>query len=214
MIQVMPGDSIIRIAVIDDHPLIREGLIALLSTQPDIKVVADASDGADALNLYRTHRPDVLLMDLSMPKLGGVEATAAICKEFSNARILVLTIRTGDEDIHRALRAGAKGYLLKETSSRELFDAIRSVHDGRRYIPPSVAMQLAERPPASELTQRELEILQKIVYGKSNKEIADVLSITEATVKGHVSNILIKLGAGDRTEAVTTALRRGIVHLK
>jgi len=210
----MPGDSIIRIAVIDDHPLIREGLIALLSSQSDIKVVAEASDGADALDLFRTHRPDVLLMDLSMPKLGGVEATAAICKEFSNARILVLTIRTGDEDIHRALRAGAKGYLLKETSSRELFDAIRSVHEGRRYIPPAVAMQLAERPPASELTQRELEILQKIVQGKSNKEIADLLSITEATVKGHVSNILIKLGAGDRTEAVTTALKRGIVHLK
>ena len=160
------------------------------------------------------HRPDVLLMDLSMPRLGGVEATAAICKEFPTARILVLTIRTGDEDIHRALRAGAKGYLLKETSSRELFDAIRSVHEGRRYIPPAVAMQLAERPPASDLTQRELEILQKIVNGKSNKEIADVLSITEATVKGHVSNILIKLGAGDRTEAVTTALKRGIVHLK
>jgi len=210
----MPGDSIIRIAVIDDHPLIREGLIALLSTQSDITVVAEASDGADALKLYRVHRPDVLLMDLSMPKLGGVEATAAICKEFPNARILVLTIRTGDEDIHRALRAGAKGYLLKETSSRELFDAIRSVHEGRRYIPPAVAMQLAERPPASDLTQRELEILQKISDGKSNKEIADVLSITEATVKGHVSNILIKLGAGDRTEAVTTALKRGIVHLK
>ena len=199
-LQVMPGDSIIRIAVIDDHPLIREGLIALLSTQPDITVVADGSDGADALNLYRTHRPDVLLMDLAMPKVGGVEATAAVCKEFPNARILILTIRTGDEDIHRALRAGAKGYLLKETSSRELLEAIRTVHAGRRYIAPAVARQLAERPPASELTARELEILQQITNGKSNKEIADVLSITEATVKGHVSNILIKLGAGDRTE--------------
>ena len=134
-------------------------------------------------------------------------------KNFQTLVSLVLTIRTGDEDIHRALQAGAKGYLLKETSSQQLFDAIRSVHLGRRYIPPAVAMQLAERPPASDLTTREFEILQQIVNGKSNKEIADTFSISEATVKGHVSNILLKLGASDRTEAATTALRRGIVHL-
>ncbi|MCI0550081.1 MAG: response regulator transcription factor, partial [Anaerolineae bacterium] len=127
------GDKI-RIAVIDDHPLIREGLMALVSTQPDMIVVADASDGTDALDMYRKHRPDVVLMDLAMPKVGGVEATVQLCKEFPNARIVVLTIRTGDEDIHRALQAGAKGYLLKETSSRQLFDAIRLVHSGHRFI--------------------------------------------------------------------------------
>jgi DNA-binding NarL/FixJ family response regulator len=214
MIELTMGEGKkIRIIVIDDHPVIREGLVALLSTESDLDVIADASDGIEALNLYRTHRPDVVLMDLSMPKMGGVEATAAICKEFPNAKTIVLTIRTGDEDIHRALQAGAKGYLLKETSRHELFNAIRSVHSGRRYIPPAVAMQLAERPPLSELTPRELEILQQIVNGKSNKEIGGAFSITEATVKGHVSSILQKLGVDDRTEAVTTALKRGIVHL-
>jgi DNA-binding NarL/FixJ family response regulator len=206
------GDKI-RIAVIDDHPLIREGLMALVSTQADMMVVADASDGADALDLFRKHRPDVVLMDLAMPKVGGVEATVNLCKEFPNARVLVLTIRTGDEDIHRALQAGAKGYLLKETSSRQLFDAIRLVHSGHRFIPPAVAMQLAERPISSDLTTRELEILKHFVEGKINKEIADALSISESTVKGHITNILIKLDANDRTEAVTKALKRGIVHL-
>lgn len=203
----------IKVAIIDDHPLIREGLIALLSTQSDFSVVAHGVDGTEALTLYRTHRPDVLLMDLAMPKMSGVDATVEVRKEFPNARIVVLTIRSGDEDIHRALQAGAKGYLLKETSSQQLFEAIRSVHEGHRYIPASVAMQLAERPPASELTSRELEILQHIVNGKSNKEIGNSLKISEATVKGHVSNILVKLGVSDRTEAVTTALKRGIVHL-
>jgi DNA-binding NarL/FixJ family response regulator len=203
----------IRIAVIDDHPLIREGLMALVSTQADMVVVADASDGADTLDLFRKHRPDVVLMDLAMPRVGGVEATVNLCKEFPKARVLVLTIRTGDEDIHRALQAGAKGYLIKETSSRQLFDAIRLVHSGHRFIPPAVAMQLAERPISSDLTARELEILRHIVEGKINKEIADALSITESTVKGHITNILIKLDANDRTEAVTKALKRGIVHL-
>jgi DNA-binding NarL/FixJ family response regulator len=203
----------IKVAVIDDHPLIREGLVALLSTQSDITIVGEGTDGSEAIDLFRKHRPDVLLMDLAMPKVSGVQATAEVCKEFPGARILVLTIRTGDEDIHRALQAGAKGYLLKETSSQQLFDAIRSVHAGRRYIPPAVAIQLAERPPASELTTRELEILQQIVNGKSNKEIGDTFSISEATVKGHVSNILLKLNVNDRTEAVTKALKRGIVHL-
>jgi DNA-binding NarL/FixJ family response regulator len=203
----------IRIVVIDDHPIIREGLVALLSTESDMDVVADAENGIEALKLYRTQRPDVMLMDLAMPHMGGVEATSEICKEFPNARIIVLTIRTGDEDIHRALQAGAKGYLLKETSRHELFDAIRSVHTGRRYIPPNVAIHLAERTPVSDLTPRELEILKQMVDGKSNKQIGDTFSITEATVKGHVSSILQKLGVGDRTEAVTTALRRGIVHL-
>ena len=203
----------VRIVIIDDHPIIREGLGALIRTQPDLNIVAEASDGSEAVGLYLQHRPDIVLMDLSMPGVGGVEATSAIRKQFPNAKILVLTMRTGDEDIHRALKAGAKGYLLKECSSTQLFEAIRTVHNGRRYIPASVAIQLAERPPASELTDRELQILTRLATGKSNKEIADALEISETTVKGHVSNILVKLGAGDRTEAVITALKRGIVHL-
>jgi two-component system, NarL family, response regulator len=203
----------IRILIIDDHPLIREGLGALISTQNNLMVVGEGSDGKDALGLYRKHRPDIVLMDLAMPGLGGVEATTAIRKEFPNAKILVLTIRTGDEDIHRALQAGAKGYLLKECSSTQLFEAILAIHNGRRYIPASVAIQLAERPPASDLTDRELQILSSLASGKSNKEIADDLEISEPTVKGHVSNILEKLGASDRTEAVITALKRGIIHL-
>jgi two-component system, NarL family, response regulator len=203
----------IRILIIDDHPLIREGLGALISTQNNLMVVGEGSDGKDALGLYRKHRPDIVLMDLAMPGLGGVEATTAIRKEFPNAKILVLTIRTGDEDIHRALQAGAKGYLLKECSSTQLFEAILAIHNGRRYIPASVAIQLAERPPASDLTERELQILSSLASGKSNKEIADDLEISEPTVKGHVSNILEKLGASDRTEAVITALKRGIIHL-
>jgi two-component system, NarL family, response regulator len=203
----------IKIIIVDDHPMIREGLAALLSTQPDLMVVAEASDGGEVPSLYRTHRPDILLMDLAMPAIGGVEATRAVRKEFPNAKILILTMRTGDEDIHRALEAGAKGYLLKESSGAQLFDAIRAIHSGKRYIPAAVALHLAERPPASDLTDREMQILTKMAAGKSNKEIADVLNITESTVKGHVSNILVKLGAGDRTEAVITALKRGIVHL-
>ena len=203
----------IRIIIIDDHPVIREGLAALIRTQSDLQIVAEACDGNEAVPLYRNHRPDVVLMDLAMPGVGGVEATASLRKEFPNAKILVLTMRTGDEDIHRALQAGAKGYLLKECSSTQLFEAIRAVHNGRRYIPASVAIQLAERPPASELTERELQILTRLATGKSNKEIADALEISETTVKGHISNILVKLGAGDRTEAVITALKRGIVHL-
>jgi DNA-binding NarL/FixJ family response regulator len=203
----------IRIVIIDDHPLIREGLSVLLATQKDMTVIAEASDGNEAVALFQKHRPDLVLMDLAMPGLNGAEATAAIRKQFPNAKVLVLTIRTGDEDIHRALQAGAKGYLLKECSSIQLFEAIRAVHNGGRYIPASVAIQLAERPPASDLTDREIEILTRVAAGKSNKEIADALQITETTVKGHVSNILVKLGASDRTEAVITALKRGILHL-
>ena len=209
----MEDRSRIRVVIFDDHPIIREGLVALIRTQPDLDIVAEASDGSEAVALYRNQRPDIVLMDLAMPGVGGVEATVSIRKEFPNAKILVLTMRTGDEDIHRALQAGAKGYLLKECSSTQLFEAIRAVHSGRRYIPASVAIQLAERPPASELTDRELQILTRLATGKSNKEIADALEISETTVKGHVSNILVKLGAGDRTEAVVTALKRGIVHL-
>jgi DNA-binding NarL/FixJ family response regulator len=209
----MKEDNRIRIMITDDHAVIREGLSGLISTQNDMIVVAGASNGSEAVHLYRTHRPDVVLMDLAMSVLGGVEATIAIRKEFSNAKILILTMRKGDEDIHRALQAGARGYLLKESPSAEIFQAIRAVHSGRRVIPASVAIQLAERPPASELTEREMQILEKMAAGKSNKEIADAFQISEATVKGHVGNILVKLGAGDRTEAVITALKRGIVHI-
>lgn len=209
---LMEQKHTIRIVIFDDHAVVREGLIALIAAQPDLTAVADASDGTQAVNLYRKHRPDVVLMDLGMPNVGGLQATEAICKEFPNARILVLTVHEGDEDIYRALQAGAKGYLLKESLTSQLFDAIRSVHSGRRYIPPAIAGRLAERIPASDLTTRELDILKQIAKGKSNKEIAAQFSITEPTVKGHVSNLLLKLGVSDRTEAVTVAIKRGIIH--
>jgi two-component system NarL family response regulator len=209
----MNSETQIRILIFDDHHVIREGLKALISTQPDLLVVGEASDGQNASDLFRKHHPDIVLMDLSMPGVGGMEATKTLCTTFPNARVIVLSIRSGDEDIHRSLQAGAKGYLLKDATSVHLFEAVRTVHSGRRYIPTEIATQLAERPPASDLTAREAEILQEIVRGKSNKEIADSLSIAEPTVKFHVSNILIKLGANDRTGAVTIALRRGIVHL-
>jgi DNA-binding NarL/FixJ family response regulator len=203
----------IRILVFDDHTVVREGLVALIATQPDIEVIGGDKDGSKALDLYRKHKPDVVLMDLGMPNADGQKATAAICKEFPNARILILTVYEGDEDIYRTLQAGARGYLFKESLSSQLFDAIRAVHSGRRYIPPDVASRLAERIPASDLTSQELNILKHIASGKSNKEIASDLKITEPTVKWHVTNILTKLGVGDRTEAVTVALKRGIIHL-
>lgn len=209
----MSPESQIRILIFDDHPVIREGLKALISSQSDMIVAGEAEDGRTAVDLFRQHRPDVVLMDLGMPGVGGLDATKALCTAFPNARVVVLSIRSGDEDIHRSLQSGAKGYLLKHDSSTHLFEAIRVVHSGRRYIPPDVATQLAERFPASDMTTRELEILKELVCGKTNKEIAEELSISEPTVKFHVSNILMKLGANDRTEAVTSSLRRGIVHL-
>lgn len=203
----------VRLLVVDDHHIVRQGLIALLATVPEMQVVAQASDGRQALALFRQHQPDVTLMDLRMNSMNGVETTKAIRAEFPNARIIVLTTFDGDEDIYRALQAGAKGYLLKGMDTDELLAAIRAVHSGKSRIPASVAERLAERMNTPALTERETEVLRLIVGGNSNKEIAAVLFISEATVKTHINSLLSKLGVTDRTQAATTALQRGIVHL-
>ena len=203
----------IRILIVDDHPVVREGLAAIINRQPDMLVVAEASNGQHALEQYRQHTPDVALMDLRMPLMNGVEAITALRKQYPGSRFIVLTTFDGDEDIYRALQAGAQGYLLKDMFREDLLDAIRAVHAGQRRIPTAVATRLAERMIGNELTGRELEVLKQIAAGKSNREVAAALQITEGTVKGHVNNILSKLNASDRTQAVTTALQRGILHL-
>jgi len=204
----------IRIAVVDDQAVVRQGFVSLINTVADMEVIAEATNGQLAVELYREHRPDVMLIDLRMPVLSGVEAIATIRKEFPGARIIVLTTYDGDEDIYRSLQAGAQGYLLKDVFFEDLEEAIRKVHAGSKRIPSVVAERLAERMSGSDLTGRELEVLQQIVAGKSNKEIGTQLNISEATVKSHINNILSKLGVSDRTQAATTALQRGIVHLK
>ena len=202
----------VRLHVVDDHHIVRQGLVALLATVPEMQVVAEASDGQHALALYREHHPDVTLMDLRMNTMNGVETTRAIRAEFPNARIIVLTTFDGDEDIYRALQAGARGYLLKGMDTEELLAAIRTVHSGKSRIPGPVAERLAERMNTPSLTDRETEVLRLIVGGNSNKEIAAALFISEATVKTHINSLLSKLGVSDRTQAATTALQRGIVH--
>lgn len=207
-----PMSEPIQLMVVDDHHIVRQGLVALLQTVPDMRVVVQASDGAQAIEAFRQHRPDVVLMDLRMQGMNGVEAITRIRSEFPDARIVVLTTFDGDEDIYRALQAGARGYLLKGMDSEELLAAIRAVHAGKSRIPGPVAERLAERMSAQALTERETDVLKLIVSGNSNKEIASALFISEATVKTHVNNLLSKLGVSDRTQATTTALQRGIVH--
>jgi DNA-binding NarL/FixJ family response regulator len=203
----------ISIMVVDDQAVVRQGFVALINTVSDMAVIAEATNGKQAVDLFRQHRPEITLMDLRMPVMTGVEAITAIRGEFPTARIIVLTTYDGDEDIYRSLQAGAQGYLLKDMFFGELESAIRTVHAGLRRLPSVVAERLAERMTGSDLTRRELEVLEHIVGGKSNKEIAGVLKISEATVKSHINNILSKLGVTDRTQAATTALQRGIVHL-
>jgi DNA-binding NarL/FixJ family response regulator len=207
------SDQTIRIVVIDDQAVVRQGFVSLINTVADMEVIAEGTNGQQAVELYRTHKPDVMLIDLRMPVLSGVEAIGAIRREFPGARMIVLTTYDGDEDIYRSLQAGAQGYLLKDVFFEDLEDAIRKVHGGSRRIPAEVAERLAGRMSGSALTGRELEVLQQIVAGKSNKEIGSHLNISEATVKSHINNILSKLGVTDRTQAATTALQRGIVHL-
>jgi DNA-binding NarL/FixJ family response regulator len=203
----------IRVLVADDHPVVRTGLTAVLVQQPDVELVAEAENGERAVALYREHRPDVCLMDLRMPVMDGVEAIRIITTEFPTARILALTTYEGDADIRRALEAGARGYLLKDMLLTDVIRAVRAVHRGERVIPNAVAARLAEFPERSDLTERELEILQLVARGLSNKEAARAIGRTDETVKIHLKNVFTKLGVADRTEAVTVALTRGLIHL-
>ena len=198
----------------DDHPLIRSGLRAVIASEPDMEMVGEAANGEEAIELYREDRPDVVLMDLRMPIMDGLTATLAILREFPDAKIVALTTYEGDEDIHRALSAGARGYLLKDMMRSQLLQVIRTVQKGQRAIPAAIAARLAEYVPRIELTPRELQVLTLMAKGFSNPEIASALGRTESTMKVHVSNILQKLQATDRTEAVTVAIQRGILHLE
>jgi DNA-binding NarL/FixJ family response regulator len=203
----------IRILAVDDHSLVREGIATFIAGQPDMRLVAEASNGREAIHQFREHRPDVTLMDLQMPEMNGLDAIIAIRNEFSEARIIVLTTYRGDIQVLRALKAGARAYLLKGLLRKELLETIRAVHSGEKRIPPEIALQLAEHAVDDTLTLREIDVLRLLAGGNANKLIADQLSITEDTVKGHVKNILSKLGANDRTHAVTIALKRGIIEL-
>ena len=203
----------IGVLSVDDHPLLREGIAALVNAESDMKLVAEATNGQEAIEKFRLHRPDVTLMDLQMPALNGIEAMIGIRSEFPNARIIVLTTYAGDIQVVRALKAGARGYLLKGHVRRELLDTIRAVHAGQKRIPPEVAAELAEHSGEDDLSSREMDVLRLIAAGNANKEIAAQLSIAEETVKSHVTSILAKLGANDRTHAVTIGLKRGIIEL-
>jgi DNA-binding NarL/FixJ family response regulator len=210
----MSDASPIRILAADDHPLIRAGLVSFLGTEPGLQVVAEAGNGEEALEKYREVRPDIVLMDLSMPLMDGLTATRAIIEEFPDAKVIVLTTYGGDEDIHRALDAGAMGYLVKDMVAGDIVGIIRMVRAGRRGIPQPIAAKLAEHTPRIPLTPRETEVLELVANGLSNGEVAGRIGRTEGTVKVHLKNILQKLGANDRTEAVTTALRRGFIRLQ
>ena len=205
--------DIIRILTVDDHPLLRGGIATLVNAEADMKVVAEASTGEEAIELFRKYHPEVTLMDIQMPGLNGIDTIYEIQNEFANARIIVLTTYAGDVQMIKALRAGARAYLLKGHVHRELLATIRAVHAGQKRIPPEVAAELAEHATDEELTSREIDVLRLIANGNSNKQIAGQLSIGEATVKSHTTNILSKLQANDRTHAVAIALRRGIIDL-
>ncbi|AUB43085.1 DNA-binding response regulator, NarL/FixJ family, containings REC and HTH domains (plasmid) [Nostoc flagelliforme CCNUN1] len=205
--------STIRVLIVDDHSIFRQGLATIINRDPEMTVIAQAEDGQQAITLFGKHQPDVTLMDLRMPQMGGVEAITAICTQFKPARIIVLTTYDGDEDIYRGLQAGAKGYLLKDAKPNELLNAIRMVNRGQQYIPPLVGAKLVQRMSNPELSERELEVLGLMAQGMSNSDIATALTIGESTVKSHVNRILSKLGVSDRTQAVIIAVKRGIVSL-
>jgi len=210
---VQSTPNLIRILTVDDHPLLRKGIAALVNGEPDLKLVAEASNGNEAVDAFRSHQPDVTLMDLQMPEVDGIDAINRIRREFPNARIIVLTTYSGDTQVLRALKAGARGYILKGHVHKDLLDAIRAVHAGQKRIPAEIAAQLADHATDDALTEREIDVLKLVAAGNANKQIADRLSIGEATVKSHVSNILSKLGANDRSHAVTIGLKRGIIEL-
>jgi DNA-binding NarL/FixJ family response regulator len=203
----------IRILAVDDHVLVREGIAVLLSAEPDMVLVAEASNGREAIQQFRAHRPDITLMDLQMPEMNGLDATIGIRGEFPEAKIIVLTTYKGDVQILRALKAGARGYLLKNTIHSELLDTIRAVHAGKKALSPEASYEIAEHATDDALTPAEINVLRLIAAGNANKQIADQLSITEETVKGRVKNILSKLGANDRTQAAMIGLKRGIIEL-
>ncbi len=203
----------IRNLSVDDHPVVREGIAALLKRQPDMELIAEASNGREAIERFRTHRPDVTLMDLQMPEMNGIDALSAIRGEFPEARIIVLTSYAGDVQVSRALKSGARGYLLKDMLRKELLDTIRAVHAGQKRLSSEAATEIAEHATDDALTPRETEVLRLIAAGNANKEIGAQLGLSEETIKSHVKNILPKLGANDRTHAVTIALKRGIIAL-
>ncbi|MBL8171608.1 MAG: response regulator transcription factor [Acidobacteria bacterium] len=207
------SDLPIRILIVDDHPVVREGLAAMLSTQSDMRLIGAAADAAEALQLYRAHQPDVALVDLRLPGMNGAEVIKTLRREFPHGRFIVVTSFHGDQDVYQALQAGASSYILKEMFGEELFKAIRTVHAGGQYLPPGVVSEVERNLSSHGLTPRELDVLRLMVEGHSNKQIGDALGVTEGSVKFYVNKILAKLGVTDRTQAVTTALRRGIVHL-
>jgi DNA-binding NarL/FixJ family response regulator len=207
----MSDSPTIRILTVDDHPLFRNGVAALLATQPDMQLVAEGANGLEAIQQFRTHQPDVTLMDLQMPEMSGLEATIAIRAEFPDARIIVLTTYAGDVQVLRALQAGARGYLLKTLLDQELLATIRSVHSGKKTLSAEASYQLAEHATDDSLTPAEVDVLRLIAAGNANKQIADRLAVTEDTIKGRVKNILSKLGANDRTHAAIIGIKRGII---
>ena len=209
----MSASRTIRILAVDDHPVLREGIVAILAGESDMAVVAEANNGREAIEQFRNHRPDITLMDLQMPMMGGSDAILAIRREFPGARIIVLTTYSGDAQADRAFKAGACGYLLKSMLRKELVETIRAVHAGRKRIPPEIAVELAEHHADDALTEREIDVLRQVASGNANKIIADNLEISEETVKAHMRKILSKLGANDRTHAVAIALKRGIIEI-
>ena len=203
----------IRILTVDDHPVLREGIAAVLASEEDMLLVAEASNGREAVEQFRTHRPDVTLMDVQMPEVNGIDAIEKIREEFPDARIIVLTTYSGDAQAARAFKAGASGYLLKNMVRKELIDTIRTVHAGKRRIPTEIAVEIAEHHSDDALTEREIQVLRGVAAGNANKKVAQLLNVSEETIKAHMKSILSKLGANDRTHAVTIALKRGIIEI-